>query len=67
MLAWFQRLVLIYLQCFELWHGNNGEEEAEAEAEEWERNRHKLVWSSSCGESSFGLLIESGFWRDSEG
>ena len=51
---------LYYLHCFELRHGKIGEEE-EAEAEKWvSKNRHKLVWSSWCGDGFriWGL----GFW-----
>ena len=52
---------LYYLHRFELWHGNIGEEE---DAEEWMRNRHKLVWSSWSAYHGVLKMNEAGSWFD---
>ena len=51
---------LYYLHCFELWHGNVGEEE-DAESQEWKRNTHKLACSSWYGDHGVSTWLKQGF------
>ena len=51
---------MYYLHCFELWHGNVGEEE-DAESQEWKRNTHKLEWSSWCDDCGVSTRMKQGF------